>query len=96
MSETIVAIYEGGVLRPLQPLGLPEHSRVQLRVVKSTGEKQSERERTIRALLSTGRVQRLKADLMPSYGGDDARQEPPTIPGPSLSDTIIAQRRGEL
>jgi hypothetical protein len=80
----------------LQPLRLPEHSRVQLRVVKSTTEAQSERERTIRALLSTGRIQRLKADLLPSYEGDEARQEPPTISGPSLSDTIIAQRRGEL
>lgn len=64
-------------------------------MVESTGEAESERERTIRALLSTGRIKRLRADLAFLYEGDETRQEPPTISGPSLSDTIIAQRRGE-
>jgi predicted DNA-binding antitoxin AbrB/MazE fold protein len=32
--ETIIAIYEHGVLRPLTPLQLPEHSRVELQVVE--------------------------------------------------------------
>jgi len=32
MSTAIEAIYENGMLRPLQPLGLPEHARVHLSV----------------------------------------------------------------
>jgi predicted DNA-binding antitoxin AbrB/MazE fold protein len=32
MSERIDAIYEGGVLRPLKPLSLPDHARVKLTI----------------------------------------------------------------
>jgi predicted DNA-binding antitoxin AbrB/MazE fold protein len=32
MSESIEAIYEKGVFRPLQPVNLPENSRVQISV----------------------------------------------------------------
>lgn len=36
MTRTIDAMYEGGVLRPLQALeGIPEHSRVRLTVVSA-------------------------------------------------------------
>ena len=34
MNESITVIYEDGVLRPLQPLALPEHSRVEIRIVR--------------------------------------------------------------
>jgi predicted DNA-binding antitoxin AbrB/MazE fold protein len=32
MDYTITAVYENGVLRPLQPLSLPEHTQVELDV----------------------------------------------------------------
>ena len=32
MSQRVTAIYENGVLRPLVPLDLPEHARVELNV----------------------------------------------------------------
>jgi predicted DNA-binding antitoxin AbrB/MazE fold protein len=32
MDETITAIYENGVLRPLAPLALPEHTTVQISI----------------------------------------------------------------
>lgn len=32
MGKTISAIYQGGVLKPLEPLDLPEHQQVQLTV----------------------------------------------------------------
>ena len=32
MSTAVEAIYENGMFRPLQPLALPEHTRVQLSV----------------------------------------------------------------
>jgi predicted DNA-binding antitoxin AbrB/MazE fold protein len=43
MSEHIRAIYENGILRPLQPLDLPENSLVEidLRDVSENGEKES-------------------------------------------------------
>jgi hypothetical protein len=85
-----------GGLRPLRPLVLPEHTRVQLRVVKQTPAAEPDRDRTIQALLSTGRVKRLGVPLVEDTMLGDERQTPPTLPGISLSDTIIAQRRGEL
>ena len=33
MSETVTAVYEKGVLRPLTPLALPESTRVQLQII---------------------------------------------------------------
>jgi predicted DNA-binding antitoxin AbrB/MazE fold protein len=33
MSTTFTAIYEQGILRPLLPLSLPEHARVEVRIV---------------------------------------------------------------
>lgn len=35
MSETITAVYENGVLRPLTPLKLPDRSRVRLHIERS-------------------------------------------------------------
>ncbi|MDZ4720426.1 MAG: antitoxin family protein [Roseiflexaceae bacterium] len=32
MDHTITAVYENGVLRPLQPLSLPEHTQVEIDV----------------------------------------------------------------
>jgi predicted DNA-binding antitoxin AbrB/MazE fold protein len=32
MGQTVTAVYENGVLRPLQPLALPEHARVEIDV----------------------------------------------------------------
>lgn len=35
MSQTITAVYENGVLRPLKPLALPEKARVRLQIERS-------------------------------------------------------------
>ena len=35
MSQTITAVYENGVLRPLKPLALPERTRVRLQIERS-------------------------------------------------------------
>lgn len=50
----------------------------------------------IRALLSTGRVKHLSGALVPKTETPTKRQPPPALPGPSLSEIIIAQRRGEM
>ena len=54
MSETITAIYEGGILRPLAPLRLPEHTRVQLRIITRQRDEKGEQQRVHAALLAAG------------------------------------------
>jgi predicted DNA-binding antitoxin AbrB/MazE fold protein len=59
MRETITAIYEKGVLRPLVPLSLPEHTQVQIQIVNasavSTGEEARRQVRQV--LLDAGVIQ---------------------------------------
>ncbi|HEX8737142.1 MAG TPA: antitoxin family protein [Pyrinomonadaceae bacterium] len=38
MNQTIQAIYENGILRPLQPLDLPEGSIVEIEIIKILGD----------------------------------------------------------
>lgn len=57
MNTTFTVIHEGGVLRPLTPLSLPEHARVQVRIIKpARGEKPSDRERIYNALHDAGLI----------------------------------------
>jgi predicted DNA-binding antitoxin AbrB/MazE fold protein len=37
MSQHILGIYEDGVIKPLEPLNLPEHQRVRVSVAADTG-----------------------------------------------------------
>ncbi|MCX6032548.1 MAG: hypothetical protein NT169_25050 [Chloroflexi bacterium] len=52
--------------------------------------------RAIQALLRTGRVKHLMTPLVEGAALDDERQMPPTLPGPAVSEIIVAQRRGDL
>jgi predicted DNA-binding antitoxin AbrB/MazE fold protein len=54
MSETIAAIYEKGVLRPLEPLSLAEHTRVQIQIVADSASPADERQKVRMALLAAG------------------------------------------
>ena len=53
-------------------------------------------EQVVQALLSTGRVHRLLATLIGNEEAGASRQTPPVLPGPPVSEILIAQRRGEL
>ena len=55
-NDTITAIYENGILRPLTPLALPEHTHVQIQVQRvSTPTDASEHRRRVRdALVAAG------------------------------------------
>ena len=57
MSETITAIYEKGVLRPLQRLTLPERTRVDLCIVARYESGADERQKVRQALLDAGVIQ---------------------------------------
>jgi predicted DNA-binding antitoxin AbrB/MazE fold protein len=53
MSETIHAVYEQGVLRPLTPLHLPEHTQVEISINPITNAEE-ERQRVRQALIAGG------------------------------------------
>ena len=86
MAVRVDAVYENGVLRPLQPLDLKEHEQVVLSVVKAEGESKGPR-------LAVEYIERLKTELgddpIPSL--EEVRKRLSKIPG-SMADEIIAQR----
>jgi hypothetical protein len=72
-------------LRRVLQLGLAQLHREQAAEKMST--------QVVQALLKTGHVRHLvpRSELQSTL-----RQEPPTLPGQSVSELLIAQRRGEL
>ena len=56
MAQRITAIYEDGVLRPLSPLELPEHSRVEIDIhqVASATDRAAHRDQINQALVKAG------------------------------------------
>ena len=95
MDRTVAAVYEKGVLRPLEPLDLQEHQAVRIQVL-SEGPRQDGGEAAIRALVQDGL-------LTPPPGRSDAspltRQEREELadrlgraPGKPLSQLIVEDR----
>jgi predicted DNA-binding antitoxin AbrB/MazE fold protein len=86
MALQVDAVYENGVLRPLQPLDLREHEHVVVSVVKAEGAAKGPR-------LAVEYIERLKRELgddpIPSL--EEVRKRLSKIPG-SMADEIIAQR----
>ena len=94
MAEIVTAVYEKGVLRPLQPLNLEERQTVRLQVLPE--EQDSNAEEVIQALVEAGL-------LTPPLGHSDVdpiseeeRRELAEIlgqaPGKPLSEIIIEER----
>jgi len=94
MAEIVTAVYEKGVLRPLQPLNLEERQMVRLQVLPE--EQDSRAEEVIQALVEAGL-------LTPPLGHSDVdpiseeeRRELAKIlgqaPGKPLSEIIIEER----
>ena len=94
--RTIQAIYEDGLLKPLEPLALPEHTHVQLTVALVEGQFKTEDER-IRAIFAAAGV-----ELAPRpTDGRQPMSEPERTalgrrirPGRPLSDIISEEREG--
>lgn len=96
MNETIIAVYERGVLRPLQPLELPDHACVQVKIIKQPSRIQKERRRVQRALLNAGVIgPRTSVGSIPqvSEAQMDAASRSLAAGGP-LSELIIMERNG--
>lgn len=96
MKETIVAIYEQGVLRPLTPLILPEHTHVQIQIVAPAPAVQEERHWVRQALLDAG-VIRFRPPAEPVQPVSEAQlaaaADALAAAGP-LSELVIAEREG--
>ncbi len=56
MGEIITAVYEHGILRPLTPMTLPEHTRLQLQIVSKLSPAKEERQQVHQALLDAGLI----------------------------------------
>jgi len=96
MNETITVIYERGVLRPLEPLAIPEQTSIEIRIVKPPLAAQRERDRVRQALLSAGIIRsRPPAESGPGVSEAQliAAAEALAAGGP-LSELIIAERDG--
>jgi predicted DNA-binding antitoxin AbrB/MazE fold protein len=96
MNETISAIYEKGILRPLTPLLLPERTRVQIQIVAQSPDVQEERERVRQILLDAG-VIRSHPSVEPIRPVSEtqlaAAADALGAAGP-ISELIIAEREG--
>jgi predicted DNA-binding antitoxin AbrB/MazE fold protein len=83
MTKTLQAIYENGVLRPLEPLPLEEHQRVTV-TVSDPAERWLDRE-------YMERVKKDAAALGPAPSLEEIRRVLSKIPG-KLSDDMRAER----
>ena len=86
MPLEVDAVYENGVLRPLQPLDLREHEHVVVSVVKATTPGRSS--------LDVEYIERIKRELQdaePGPGLDEVRRRLSKIPG-SMAAEIVADR----
>jgi predicted oxidoreductase len=55
-----------------------------------------ETKKVVQAMLSTGRIRHLAVAPTKGVEREATRQQPPILPGPPVSEILIAQRRGEL
>ena len=93
MNQTIAAIYEQGMLRPLTPLLMPERTRVQIQIISQSSDVE-ERQRVRQVLLDAGVIQpRPQAEPVPpiSEAQLEAAARALAMAGP-LSEQIIAAR----
>jgi len=95
MSEIITAIYENGVLRPLNPLSLPEHQTLQLQVL-SVNLADDDRQHTLQNLIAAGVVtpppHRDDVELVSEEARWELAQQIGQCPGKPLSEIIIEER----
>ena len=96
MNESITVVYEGGVLRPLQPLALPEHVRLEVQIVRRRRPSRDQRKLAYEALQAAGIIGApLPAEDRPKISEAQlaAAARELAVAGP-LSELIIAEREG--
>lgn len=95
MSEAITVIYEGGVLRPLQPLPLPEHTRLEVQVIRRE-RAVDPRQRVYDVLEAAGVITAPPPDEAPPAISEEQLAAVARALGAAgpLSELIIAEREG--
>ncbi|GEM_PF-5772487 len=94
MNSTIEAIYENGVLRPVQPLtGLAEGQMVSVRVEWNHAESTVTEEEREQAFLRMMEDEGLLVHFPPPDVPPPADFKPLVLDGPPLSQQIIEDRR---
>jgi predicted DNA-binding antitoxin AbrB/MazE fold protein len=86
MPRQVDAVYENGMLRPLQPLDLKEHEHVLVSVVKTAAS-----ERSSPAVEYIERIRREQQDAEPAPGLEEVRRRLAKISG-SMAAEIVADR----
>ena len=95
MSEIIHAVYEQGVLRPLTPLYLPEHTHVQISI-DPISNAEEERQRVRQALIAGGVIRPHSASILIEPISEEALAAAARAlasAGP-LSELVIVEREG--
>ena len=96
MSKVVTAIYEQGVLRPLDPLNLREHQAVYIQILTDEVEKGPAQE-AIRILVASGlMLPPERGTLPPDPISEEKRQALADrlgqVPGKPLSELILEDR----
>ena len=86
MPIQVDAVYENGVLRPLQPLDLKEHEHVFVSIVQDAA-----RDRSGLAVEYIEEIKRELQNAQPAPGLDKVRRRLAKIPG-SMAAEIVAER----
>lgn len=93
MSQIITAIYEAGVLKPLEPLFLPEHQKIQIQIIEDVVD--YEIEKGLQELVYAGILTLPRKNVSVSRVSDEERLRIAHIlgqAGKSLSEIIIEDR----
>ena len=94
MPEIITAVYENGVLRPLNPLSLQEHQTVRIQVL--TEESAIDAEHIIQSLVAAGLVspppRRGDVEPVSEEAWRELTQRLEASPSKPLSEIIIEER----
>lgn len=85
MTKSIAAIYEKGVLRPLQPLTLAEHQQVRLSITVQSNEE------ALEGLIDHEYLAQIDSIDEPEPTLEEVRKALAKVPG-KLSDDIRAER----
>jgi predicted DNA-binding antitoxin AbrB/MazE fold protein len=98
MSQTITAIYEQGILRPLEPLILAERSQVKIQILEAASpeDEDDRRRRVEEALIAAGLIKPLTPPSGLLHISAKRRQELAQLyaAGGPLSELVIAEREG--
>jgi len=93
MNGNIAVVYEQGVLRPLHPLNLPEHTKLEICIVNAFDEETTEADKAYQVLLQAGLIQPAPlVQVDPILESELQRAADAFGQAGPLSDVIIAER----